>query len=41
MEFKVPENYDAKRVDSAGNKYVSVPAISWFTNIPHKLGKKN
>lgn len=38
MEFKVPDNYDHTkngRIDENGNKYVKVPAISWFTNLEH------
>ena len=36
MEFKVPEGYKAQRIDDNGDKFVNVPAVSWFTNIPHK-----
>lgn len=38
MEFKVPDDYDHTkngRIDENGNKYVKVPAISWFTNLEH------
>ena len=39
MEFQVPDNYDHTkngRIDKNGNKYVKVPAISWFTNLEQK-----
>lgn len=38
IEFQVPDNYDHTkngRIDVNGNKYVKVPAISWFTNLEH------
>jgi len=37
MEFQLPDHYEKwSRVDDAGNKYGKVPAICWFTNLPHK-----
>lgn len=38
MEFRVPNDYyhtKNGRIDNEGNKYVKVPAISWFTNLEH------
>lgn len=38
-EFRVPDNYPLKaagfRVDDAGNKYIRVKGVRWFTNIDH------
>ena len=39
VEFEVPNNYEAQREDEDGNKYVTVPKISWFTNLIH--GRKS
>ncbi|MGL5013680.1 MAG: adenine-specific methyltransferase EcoRI family protein [Bacteroidales bacterium] len=37
MEFKLSPDYEIwDRIDEEGNKYGKVPAISWFTNLPHK-----
>lgn len=37
MEFRLAPDYARwSRVDAKGNKYGKVPAISWFTNLPHK-----
>lgn len=36
MEFEVPENYKAKRIDENGKRYAKVPAITWYTNIDIK-----
>ena len=41
MEYRVPEHYNAQRVDDSGRKYVKVPAISWFTNMDHKKRSEN
>lgn len=36
MEFRIPNTYKKyDRVDSNGQKFGKVPAISWFTNISH------
>lgn len=36
MEFRLSDGYARwSRVDEAGHKYGKVPAISWFTNLPH------
>jgi hypothetical protein len=36
MEFKLHEDYERwDKQDESGNKYGKVPAISWFTNLPH------
>ncbi len=36
MEFRLSDEYARwSRVDEAGHKYGRVPAISWFTNLPH------
>jgi len=29
--FKIPEDYEAQKIDEQGNKYAKVTAISWFT----------
>ena len=38
-EFQVPDDYKittkASRVDEAGNKFVKVTGIRWFTNMKH------
>ena len=38
-EFRVPDNYPLMaagwRVDEAGNKYIRVKGVRWFTNIEH------
>lgn len=34
LEFRVPANYKAQRMAN-GVGYCNVPAVSWFTNIPH------
>lgn len=38
-EFRVPENYPLHaagwRVDDAGNKYIRVKGVRWFTNLDH------
>lgn len=31
--FRVPDDYEAKRVDENGVKYCQVPGICWFTNM--------
>ncbi|VTU41823.1 MULTISPECIES: adenine-specific methyltransferase EcoRI family protein [unclassified Variovorax] len=37
MEFKLSADYEKwDRLDEAGNKFGKVPAISWFTNLPHE-----
>ena len=37
MEFQLAPHYlKWNRVDDKGNKFGSVPAISWFTNMNHK-----
>ena len=37
MEFRVPDSYPLTgsntRQDEAGNKYIKVPAIAWYTNL--------
>lgn len=39
-EFKVPDDYPLKaagsRIDDAGNKYIRVKGVRWFTNIDYK-----
>lgn len=36
MEFQLASSYERwDRLDEQGRKYGKVPAISWFTNIPH------
>lgn len=36
MEFQLADDYEKwDRIDETGKKYGKVPAISWFTNIPH------
>lgn len=38
-EFRVPDNYPLNaagcRIDEAGNKYIRVKGVRWFTNIEH------
>lgn len=37
MEFRLSDEYERwSRVDEQGKKYGKVPAISWFTNLPHQ-----
>lgn len=37
MEFQLADDYARwNRVDETGKKFGAVPAISWFTNLPHK-----
>ncbi len=37
MEFRLADDYARwSRVDDQGHKYGKVPAISWFTNLPHQ-----
>lgn len=31
--FRVPDGYDAKKIDEDGKKYCQVPGIAWFTNL--------
>jgi len=44
-EFRVPDNYplDAAgyRVDDAGNKYIRVKGVRWFTNLDYKERHEN
>ena len=47
IEFEIPENYVAHRVDKNNKRWVRVPGIRWFTNLtyegqhfPLKLTKK-
>ena len=38
-EFMVPKSYETRsaslRIDEAGNKYIRVPGVHWFTNLEH------
>lgn len=37
LEFRLCPTYEKfDRIDEKGNKFGKVPAISWFTNLPHK-----
>lgn len=37
LEFRLCPTYEKfDRIDKNGNKFGKVPAISWFTNLPHK-----
>ncbi len=40
LEFVVPDHYEEWTRIENGVKYVKVPAISWFTNLPVKNEKK-
>ncbi len=37
IEFQIPNEYDKwDRIDNCGNKYATVPAITWWTNLEKK-----